>query len=296
MNHTHFREVFSIDTIGTMALRELFLVGWTRLGKARVPGLEAHRHPDAFEFFLIERGRIEWWVEDEVHRVAANHVLIHRPGERHGSLGHGIKPCGYLWFILRTDQGPLPGMTRVQSKTILAALGGIKRRSFPASPALRAAFKALWEAHRSPPSAEPELVLRAHLHLVLGRLLADYRAADAEDVERKTGETSFAIRQALNAIQQRSTELHTVADLAKIAKLSVTQFSERFLAETGFTPARYLRQERIERAKRLLRAGGKTVAEIAQATGFSSSQNLATAFRQAEGMAPGDYARGTETA
>ncbi|MBC8040035.1 MAG: helix-turn-helix transcriptional regulator [Opitutaceae bacterium] len=81
--------------------------------------------------------------------------------------------------------------------------------------------------------------------------------------------------------------------MAKIAKLSVTQFSERFLAETGFTPARYLRQERIERAKRLLRAGGKTVAEIAQATGFSSSQNLATAFRQAEGMAPGDYARQT---
>ncbi|MBC8041277.1 MAG: helix-turn-helix transcriptional regulator [Opitutaceae bacterium] len=295
MNHANFREVFSPDTTGPMLLRELLLVGWTRLSKARVPGVHAHTHPKAFEFFLIDRGRIEWWVEDEVHRVASHHVLIHRPGERHGSMGHGIKPCGYLWFILRTDQGSLPGMTRVQSKAILSALAGIKRRSFPASPALRAAFKALWEAHRSPPPVEPELVLRAHLHLVLGQLLADYRAADVEHVEQKSGDTSFAIRQALNAIQQRPTELHAVADLAKIAKLSVTQFSERFLAETGFTPARYLRQERIERAKRLLRVGGKTVAEIAQATGFSSSQNLATAFRQAEGMAPGDYARQTPT-
>jgi AraC-like DNA-binding protein len=290
MNHAHFREVFSEESDKCSPLPELALIGWSRLNKARVPGLKPHVHPNALEVFLIERGRIEWWVEDEVHRVAANHVFIHQPGERHGSMGHGIKPCGYLWLILRMEND-LPGLTPSQSRDLKAALAAIKRRSFPASPALHQAFIALWEAHRSPPTAAVEIVSRARLHLVLGQLLADYQASVTADARPDPAPASFAIRQALQAIQQRPTELHSVSQLAKIAKLSVTQFSERFLAETGFTPARYLRQTRIDRAKELLRTGGQTIAEIAQATGFSSSQNLATAFRQAEGMSPGEYAR-----
>lgn len=142
-------------------------------------------------------------------------------------------------------------------------------------------------------AARTELVIRARLHLLLGQLLSDHAAAENAGKAGKPGARSFAIRLALLAVQERPTELHTVADMAKVAKLSVTQFSQGFLAETGFTPARYLRQERIERAKRLLREGGKTVAEIAQATGFGSSQSLATAFRQVEGMSPMTFARQT---
>ncbi len=268
MNHANFREVFSETTSGPMVLRELVLVGWTRLSKARVPGLHAHAHVDAFEIFLIERGRIEWWVEDEVHRVSANHVLIHRPGERHGSMGHGMRPCGYLW--------PASGV----------AVSRPRPRFGPRS----ARFGRRTARRRA---RSRRLVLRARLHLLLAQLLADQGAAEASvsaGRPRPAG-PSFAIAQALRAIQRRPAELHTVADLAKIAKLSATRFSERFLAETGSTPARYLRQERIERAKRLLRAGGRTVAETAQATGFSSGQNFATTFRQFEGMSPGDYAR-----
>lgn len=155
MKHSNFRQVFGSDNPERLCLPELSLVGWARLGKARVPGLSAHVHPDVFEIFFIERGRIEWWVEDEVHRVAGIHVLIHRPGERHGSLGHGMKPCGYLWINLRVDGSPLPGMTPAQSSSIEGALAGLRRRSFPGSPALHEAFRALWTARHTPPPREP---------------------------------------------------------------------------------------------------------------------------------------------
>ncbi|MBC8010460.1 MAG: helix-turn-helix transcriptional regulator [Burkholderiales bacterium] len=100
---------------------------------------------------------------------------------------------------------------------------------------------------------------------------------------------SLAIARAVRLIEARPAEIGSVAELASAVKLGVSRFAERFYAETGFTPAGYLRLQRIELAKRLMRDGRRTLTEIAQASGFSSGQHLATVFRRAEGMTPSAY-------
>jgi AraC-like DNA-binding protein/mannose-6-phosphate isomerase-like protein (cupin superfamily) len=289
MKSASFREVFTHDD-GRSLLPELPMVAWARHNQARVPGLEPHAHPQDFELFLIERGSVEWWVEKELHRLPANHLYLNRPGERHGSVGRSFRPCGYLWIQLRLPVAisHAPALGALQQE-----IESFTRRSFVSSAPTREAFHALWELHRTPPP-HAEMALRAQLHLLLVRVAQDYRASLAEGATaasaRKSGHT-YAIRRAIRMMEARLTDIASIADLAVESGLGVTQFSERFLEETGFTPANYLRRQRIERAKALLVQGGQTLAAIAQDTGFSSGQHLATVFKQIEGQTPTAYAR-----
>lgn len=286
MTRSNFREAFTGDA---QILPELGLVGWARVGKARVPGLEPHAHPNTFEFFLFERGGAEWWVEQEVYRLSANQVYINRPDELHGSVGNSLRPCGYFWIHLEIGVNGLPGMLPEQSKAICEEISSMRLRTFPGSPALKQAFAALWMLHRErPPHAA--LAIRAQLHMLLVQLLQDHRAAVTAK-PLPSHELSYSIRKAVEAVDASLAEIKSVNELARLSGLGVTQFSDRFFAEVGFTPAMYLRKQRIERAKTLLRSQNTSLADIAQTVGFSSSQHLATAFKQLEGVTPTSYRR-----
>ena len=277
------REVYTGETA---VLPELPLAGRALRSRASVPVLQAHVHSGILEIFFIERGRVEWWVEKEVHRVSANHIFINRPGERHGSVGLGVRPCGYYWIQLAFPKGRLPGLPKKESDSLRAELLGIEPRCFPASQELKRCFRELLEQHRMRPPHQA-VALRALLHLLLVRLTGDFRNHAAKPAPAR--KPSYAIRKAMNGIETNLADIKSIRELAQISGLSVTQFSERFFIEAGFTPAVYLRQRRIERARQLLLEGGTSLTEAAMATGFCSSQHFATVFKQVEGITPRDF-------
>jgi len=79
--------------------------------------------------------------------------------------------------------------------------------------------------------------------------------------------------------------------LAREAGIGTHAFSAAFLRAVGTTPHKYVLERRTERAKALLRSG-VPVADVALQTGFASQSHLATAFKRAVGMTPGQYRRG----
>jgi AraC family transcriptional regulator len=86
--------------------------------------------------------------------------------------------------------------------------------------------------------------------------------------------------------------LHTdirLEQLAAEAGLSAFHFARLFRDSTGVTPHQYVLEQRIARAKFLLRLGKQTVAEIALDTGFSSATNFVRAFRARIGTTPGAW-------
>jgi len=86
--------------------------------------------------------------------------------------------------------------------------------------------------------------------------------------------------------------LHTdirLEQLAAEAGLSAFHFARLFRDSTGVTPHQYVLEQRIARAKFLLRLGKQTVAEIALDTGFSSATNFVRAFRARTGTTPGAW-------
>jgi AraC family transcriptional regulator len=80
-----------------------------------------------------------------------------------------------------------------------------------------------------------------------------------------------------------------LAELAELLQMSVHHFTRSFKQSTGITPYQYVIQERIEKAKELLKKRDLAIAEICQVVGFRDQSNFTVAFRQRVGVTPKQY-------
>ncbi|KTB63947.1 AraC family transcriptional regulator [Pseudomonas fluorescens] len=82
-----------------------------------------------------------------------------------------------------------------------------------------------------------------------------------------------------------------VADLARIADLSVARLHARFIAECGQTPMDYIRSRRLQMALDLLRKTPLPIGEIADRVGYTSQSAFAAAMLREFGASPGALRR-----
>jgi len=80
-----------------------------------------------------------------------------------------------------------------------------------------------------------------------------------------------------------------LADLAALLILSPFHFSRLFKQSVGLSPHQCLIQQRIERAKQLLRQRDRPIVDIALECGFNSHSHLSKRFRQLTGVTPKTY-------
>ena len=83
----------------------------------------------------------------------------------------------------------------------------------------------------------------------------------------------------------------TLADLARVAGLSVFHFTRMFTHAVGVSPHRYISRLRLENAMAELAAGKLPLAQIALNARFSSQATFTRAFCRATGITPGEYRR-----
>lgn len=80
-------------------------------------------------------------------------------------------------------------------------------------------------------------------------------------------------------------------ELAGLAGLSQSHFSQAFKASTGMPPHQWQMQARIEHAKSLLSARKASLSEVAAMTGFADQAHFTRAFRKMSGTTPGRWLR-----
>jgi len=90
-------------------------------------------------------------------------------------------------------------------------------------------------------------------------------------------------------INQHFAEAIEMADLAKVASLSISQFERRFRTVFEQTPSRFLIRYRLTRASQMLMHSDDTVSQIAQDVGFYDHSHFTREFQKLFGMAPGRY-------
>lgn len=87
-------------------------------------------------------------------------------------------------------------------------------------------------------------------------------------------------------IEERMAEPLTAADLAAAAAMSLPNFNRRFREAAGLSPMRYLAQQRVSRARTLLRGSDQTVASIATAVGYPDPYHFSRVYKRLTGRAP----------
>lgn len=82
----------------------------------------------------------------------------------------------------------------------------------------------------------------------------------------------------------------SLEQLAAAVNLSPFHFARVFRRATGLPPHAWLQQRRLEQARALLKGGCAPVSVAAQ-LGYADQSHLARQFKQAYGVAPGEYRR-----
>jgi transcriptional regulator GlxA family with amidase domain len=81
----------------------------------------------------------------------------------------------------------------------------------------------------------------------------------------------------------------SVGALANRVHLSERQFARVFRRELGVTPADYVEQLRVERARSVLETNASTLEEVAARCGFAGAEVMRRAFQRRIGTSPSEY-------
>ncbi|MEH1126966.1 AraC family transcriptional regulator [Micromonospora sp. CPCC 206061] len=206
----------------------------------------------------------ELTLEGQTEPLGPGSCAVFRPGDapmaRHDP-HRRLLVFGMHFDIDAPDEAPHRGLVQVQDRTLLGALARRCDRSF---------------RRGGPLGARHSLLCLEQLLCLLGEE-ATYDALGPVDAE---------LDRITEAMRQDPSRRWTVTELARQAALSRAQFTRRFIAYTGLTPARYLINVRLVRAHELLTQTNMTVTQIAAALGYIDVAYFSRQYKRHTGRSP----------
>lgn len=83
----------------------------------------------------------------------------------------------------------------------------------------------------------------------------------------------------------------TLNDMAFLCNMSVSTFKRHFIAIYKQSPGRWLKQQKLQRAREILRMGDKSPSELHQLFGYENLSNFSSAFKKEFGVSPSQIAK-----
>jgi len=141
-----------------------------------------------------------------------------------------------------------------------------------------------------------EVLVRIQIHIQLARAAAPAGAPDASGPQaapaaQQGDEDSALILAVQRYLADHLGEDHTLKHLAGVVGVRERRLTVAFRKRLNMSVYEYLRKQRMETAKYLLRHTALRIVSIGEEMGFSSAANFSTAFRNYTGVAPSAYRR-----
>jgi AraC family transcriptional regulator len=107
------------------------------------------------------------------------------------------------------------------------------------------------------------------------------------------GSSTHAVARVISYVEENLGEDLALETLASVACRSRFHFTRMFRGSVGSSPMAYVSQRRIERAKQLLPSCESSIAAIAADLGFCDQSHFIRRFREATGVTPARFRRGS---
>jgi AraC family transcriptional regulator len=263
--------------------------------------------------FLQHSGRVGWkdalFVEllaapfrivDHVHRHYCLQRTLDVMRERRGGEGWQTLPIGWcLWLPGDELRAEWQGSARAQ----YLFMSTTRVETLAEGPLSRGDFERPGRPRQAPVVQELLAAMAADLaagspagSLVGDCLVTALCGSLSRSLPRNAkvgGLMSAARRRVLERIEHDLDQPLSLAELAAEAGLGVRQFCRAFRASTGASPHQYVLERRIQRAKKLIAAGG-VLADVALQCGFADQSQLTRSFSRRVGLTPGAFRRELE--
>lgn len=123
-------------------------------------------------------------------------------------------------------------------------------------------------------------------------LLRNYTTRSLQLSSNVSGLSQHQLRQVMDYIHVHLDQVIKLEDIANLLGMSQYYFCRLFRQSVGVSPYKYVIQQRVERAKKLLRQSRTmSIAAISLECGFASQSSLCKHFRNLTGMTPKVYRR-----
>lgn len=124
------------------------------------------------------------------------------------------------------------------------------------------------------------------------QLLRQHSSTQPQLPQYEGGLPPYQLRRILAYVDAHLTQDIKLADLAQLLTMSPFHFGRMFKQSVGISPHQYVIQQRVERAKTLLKQSDRAIIDIALDCGFSSHSHLSKQFRQLTGTTPKSFRQG----
>lgn len=139
-------------------------------------------------------------------------------------------------------------------------------------------------------SSAPEQELQAKINGLLFEILYHcLRLRSGSSDSPADIPVSGIARDAYEYINENYTGDCSLHRIANALNISPNHLHTVFVRHVGLTPFEYVTQKRIEKAKKLIMAGEKTMLEIAMEIGFCSQSHFNKVFKEKTGRTPVEY-------
>lgn len=232
-----------------------------------------HNH---MELFFIVGGKGQFLIDDQLHPVDVNNLVIINPNILHTEVSLNAQPLEYIVLGIEGVELAASSASDVPFHIL------DRHESVEISGCLRNILREMEQKNTG-----YEDVCQAYMEILIIRLMRTTTlAVPAEPQAISTNRQCAAVRR---YIDLHFKEALTLEQLAEEGHMNKYYLSHAFKREYGISPINYMISRRIEESKYLLAETDLSLSQIAQLLGFSSLSYFSQVFHRSQGISPKEY-------